>query len=285
MPANDFTKALGALIATLRKERGLSQEQLAHEADVDRAHMGVIERGEANLQLDTLDRIARVLEQTVGTLAVQAEEIASGVSKRPAPTANPAYIDHSVPLPTGLTHEQLEKALNRAMTVLYQIGLNPDTGDIQKNIYSGVVSNVVTKSIAEYSDFVQNKDTKHPDLYNPNLEHEHRDYGLEMKATHKVGKGGESHNKGHGWFMVVVYKVVDEQTHIVQVETTYLTRDEWTVHERNENSERTRTAITLPDATKRLRANSVYLHPDHGTAVVLEAIRERKQAAQQGRLL
>lgn len=285
MPENDLKKVLGTLIATLRKERGLSQERLAQEANIDRAYMGTIERGEANVTLETLAKVAKVLDQTTGALIVQAEELASGVAKRPAPTINPAYIDDTVPLPLGLTHDQLEKALNRAMALLYQIGLNPQTGDIQKNIYSGVVSNIVTKAIAEQSDLVQNKDTKHPDLYNPKLELSHRDYGLEMKATHNVGKGGESHNKGQGWFMVVVYNVVEEQTVIVQVETTYLNRDEWTIHERKEGSERTRTAITLPTATERLRAHSVYLHPDYATAVVLRAVRKRKQLPEQPRLL
>jgi transcriptional regulator with XRE-family HTH domain len=167
--------------------------------------MGEIERGEANPTLDTLARIAAALGQTVGTLIIQAEDLASGTVRRLAPTINPAYIDVSVPLPTGLTHNQLITALNRASAILNQIGLDPESGDIQYNIYSGVVSNIVTKAISEASDFVRNKDTDHPDLYNPNLPRDHPDAGLEMKASNQLGKGGESHNHGHGWFMVVIY--------------------------------------------------------------------------------
>lgn len=80
-----------------------------------------------------------------------------GITKRKAPTVYPEYIDRSVPLPNGLTHNQLEVALNLTLTLLDQIGLNPDGGDIQKHIYSGVVSNIVTKALAEAADFVPNK--------------------------------------------------------------------------------------------------------------------------------
>ena len=97
-----------------------------------------------------------------------------------------------------------------------------------------------------------------------------------MKATHQVGKGGESHNPGQGWFMVVVYKVVNGQTTIVQVEIASLKSEDWTVHERGAESKRTRTAVTKAAATQRLRENSVYLDPDHVTPV-LRKIREARQ--------
>ncbi len=271
-----FKKALGKLIIELRTEHRLSQEKLAFEAEVDRTRLGEIERGEANPTLDTLTRIARAVGQSLGALIVQAEELASGAARRPASTVNPEYIDRSVPLSKGLTHDQLEIALNRTLAVLDQIGLNPEAGDIQANIYSGAVSNIATKAIAEASDFVQNKDTAHPDLYNPRLNQADPDWGLEMKATHQVGKGGESHNPGQGWFMIVVYKVVNGQTAIVQVEIASLKSEDWTIHERGAESKRTRTAVTKAAATQRLRENSVYLDPEHVTPV-LRKIREARR--------
>lgn len=36
-----------------------------------------------------------------------------------------------------------------------------------------------------------------------------------MKASNQIGKGGESHNPGKGCFTVVIYQIVDRQTHIV----------------------------------------------------------------------
>lgn len=258
-----FKQALGKVILQLRSDRGISQEKLALDAEVDRTRVGEIERGEANATIDTLSRVANVLGQKLGTLIVEAEELSSGVIRKIIPTVRPEYINRSVPLPTGLTHDQLEKALNQAHVTLSQVGLDPEQGDIQYNIYSGAISNIVTKAIALASDFVQNKDTSHPDLFNPNLDRNHPDWGLEMKTSNQIAKGGESHNPGQGWFMIVIYQIVEGQTYIVQVEVARLEREDWTVHERAKESNRTRTAVTLIDATNKLRRNSVYVDPHY----------------------
>jgi transcriptional regulator with XRE-family HTH domain len=66
----DFKHALGQLIYELRQQQALSQERLAHDADVDRTRMGEIERGGANPTIDTLSRVAGALEQTLGSLII-----------------------------------------------------------------------------------------------------------------------------------------------------------------------------------------------------------------------
>lgn len=257
----DFKKALGEVVTELRSARGQRVEDLALDAGLDASRLLEVERGLTDPTVVALGSIAEALGQTLGSLIILVEERLGGASKRRPLTVNPAYINRAVPLPRGLTHDQLEAALNRTMAVLEQVGLNPAGGDIQWNIYSGVVSNVVTKAIAEVSSFVQNKDTKYPDLFNPELGGEEPDWGLEIKATNRVAKGGESHNPGRGWFMVVVYQVVGGQTIIVQVETCLLELGDWVIHERKGGSERTRTAQTVKSATQRLRRSSVYLDP------------------------
>lgn len=52
---------LGTAIRELRGETGLSQEALAVDAELDRSYMGGIERGEHNLTLINLQRIATAL--------------------------------------------------------------------------------------------------------------------------------------------------------------------------------------------------------------------------------
>jgi DNA-binding XRE family transcriptional regulator len=52
---------LGAVIREMRAKNGLSQEALAVDADLDRSYMGGIERGEHNLTLINLQRIALAL--------------------------------------------------------------------------------------------------------------------------------------------------------------------------------------------------------------------------------
>jgi transcriptional regulator with XRE-family HTH domain len=54
--------ALGNQIRELRKTKGLSQERLALEADVDRSYIGGIERGERNVSFLTLIKIAICLD-------------------------------------------------------------------------------------------------------------------------------------------------------------------------------------------------------------------------------
>ena len=52
---------LGAAIRRLRIDRGLSQEALATDAGLDRSYMGGIERGEHNVAIVNLLKIARCL--------------------------------------------------------------------------------------------------------------------------------------------------------------------------------------------------------------------------------
>lgn len=57
-----FTKNFGERVVKLRKERGLTQEQLAHKANIERSYMGAIERGEKNPTLKKLYSISKVLK-------------------------------------------------------------------------------------------------------------------------------------------------------------------------------------------------------------------------------
>ena len=54
--------ALGVAIRQVRSDAGLSQEALAVDANLDRSYMGGIERGEHNLTLMNLVKIADALQ-------------------------------------------------------------------------------------------------------------------------------------------------------------------------------------------------------------------------------
>ena len=54
-------KAIGNHIRSLRIEKGLSQEQLANEADIPLSQIGRIERGETNPTVSTLFVISEAL--------------------------------------------------------------------------------------------------------------------------------------------------------------------------------------------------------------------------------
>ena len=65
---NDPKKLVGIRIRELRLAKGFSQEALADEAGVHRTYMGSVERGERNISLDNIVRIARALKVAPGAL-------------------------------------------------------------------------------------------------------------------------------------------------------------------------------------------------------------------------
>lgn len=61
-------KAFGARVREARKQIGFSQENLAHEAGLDRSYVGQVERGERNITLDNVYRLAEALNVSAGLL-------------------------------------------------------------------------------------------------------------------------------------------------------------------------------------------------------------------------
>jgi transcriptional regulator with XRE-family HTH domain len=57
----DWRAVLGKNVRRLRQQRGLTQEELAFEAEIDLTYMGGIERGRRNPSLLVITRIAKAL--------------------------------------------------------------------------------------------------------------------------------------------------------------------------------------------------------------------------------
>ena len=64
----DWGKIVGANVRRLRVERKLTQEQLAHDADIDLTYLGGIERGRRNPSVVVIGRIAKALDSLPATL-------------------------------------------------------------------------------------------------------------------------------------------------------------------------------------------------------------------------
>lgn len=71
---------IGDRIQRLRQAKGISQEDLAHQAGLHRTYLGMVERGERNITIINLLRITTALD-------IDAALIVSGLAKEPKPEA------------------------------------------------------------------------------------------------------------------------------------------------------------------------------------------------------
>lgn len=67
----DWRAAVGKNVRRLRQDRGLTQEQLAFESQIDLTYLGGIERGRRNPSLLVIVRIAGALMVTPAELVAE----------------------------------------------------------------------------------------------------------------------------------------------------------------------------------------------------------------------
>ena len=68
MDEGEILHELGSRIRAQRKRIGLTQEQLALVADVDRSYFGAVERGERNITFTVLYRLCLALRCDIAAL-------------------------------------------------------------------------------------------------------------------------------------------------------------------------------------------------------------------------
>lgn len=61
-------KKFGQRVRELRKASGYSQESFAHQCNIHRTYMGDVERGERNIALDNIVKIADTLDISLSKL-------------------------------------------------------------------------------------------------------------------------------------------------------------------------------------------------------------------------
>lgn len=64
----EIREAFAQNLRALRRARGLSQEELAHQAGIDRTYISALERNVYNPSIDVVDRLAEVLGVDVAEL-------------------------------------------------------------------------------------------------------------------------------------------------------------------------------------------------------------------------
>ncbi len=63
-----FVRAFGEAVRAIREKRGISQEDLGFDAELDRTYISGIERGVRNPTLKTIQRLCRALEARPSSL-------------------------------------------------------------------------------------------------------------------------------------------------------------------------------------------------------------------------
>lgn len=84
--------ALGRAVRRLRLAGGRSQDAFAADAGVHRTYIGSVERGEVNVSLDNLERLAHTLDVPLSQLLAEAEaeqSVGSAVQRSGATAPRP----------------------------------------------------------------------------------------------------------------------------------------------------------------------------------------------------
>ncbi len=68
-------EAFGSVVRSFRQALEMSQEALAEVAGLHRTYIGSVERGERNVSLENIYRIARALGTTAGELIGQTDKL------------------------------------------------------------------------------------------------------------------------------------------------------------------------------------------------------------------
>lgn len=66
-------EAFGDVVRAVREQRGWSQERLAAEASLHRTYIGSVERGERNITLSSIWKIAKALRLEPSALLARVE--------------------------------------------------------------------------------------------------------------------------------------------------------------------------------------------------------------------
>lgn len=70
----NLQRKFGLVLKELRLEKGLSQESLANQSDIDRTYISDIEKGERNISLKIIERLTETLQISLSELFKKIEE-------------------------------------------------------------------------------------------------------------------------------------------------------------------------------------------------------------------
>jgi len=175
-----ITAAIIELLAEERKRQGLTYEDLAAKAGVDRSTVALWDRGERTPRIEVILKVCHALGLELSALLIQAEAIASGLPKRAFPKRPPRTLqaahfrnEAALKRTTGLTSAMLRAGIEHCHqtfdTIDFQLelhGAKPIGRLVELANLSSMIGNVVAEGVAASSDGLYERNTPHtyPDL-------------------------------------------------------------------------------------------------------------------------
>ncbi len=176
--ARAVARAVGTVVSSLRDQRGWSLAELADEAGKHRTHLGLVERGERHVSVESAYRLARALGLSLTELVNMAETNAAGGDlpvRLPARTPPPDATRNadSVSTASGLDEAWIVGAITNTYRRLDLIdeqlinaGTQPLAEIIELASLSAMIGNLLRSALADASEggYRSNDPHKYPDL-------------------------------------------------------------------------------------------------------------------------
>ena len=197
---------LGERIRVLRQACGLSQEALALAAELDRTYIGGVERGERNISLLNIQKIAQALNVSPADLLQFEQE--TEVMREPASNG---FVNTNAIESIGLNHEIMRQAIRDTYHLLDQIdttlksaGVFPLSQTVELANLSSMIGNIFASAIAKHSNGLlrRNGPHKYPDLLTAGVSSQVPDLELKMALETNKPKG---HLAKEGYYLTCRY--------------------------------------------------------------------------------
>lgn len=176
---HDIGRAMSELIATLRKDEGLTLEDLADRSGLHRTSLGLMERGERGLTISSAYALARALDTPLSTLVALAErsfEATPGSEVVRSPRRLPDSVLHNGDVLQeicGLSPNAIRTAIEHVYDTLDVIdaeltmrSVEPIAGLVELANLSSMIGNLLGAGVAEASQgqYLRNRPHAFPDL-------------------------------------------------------------------------------------------------------------------------
>jgi len=290
--SEDIRNRFGACVRQLRLARGWSQEDLAGRSGLHRTYVGSVERGERNVSLANIDKLARALQVGIEELlaGTQRDQAVAGTAEAqefavctPLPV-DPTDFNPDAQLPHGCTTEHVREAMNDFVAFLGLVnrqthaqGIHGLETIMMPANFSSMVGEFVKTAIAEHCPSLASNrfHNGHPDLLPegrfPGNSAQHTTEGIEIKAS-RYDKGWQGHNRERTWLMVFVFDANRDRDMFEDDAAAYpfrfkrvlgaqLVQDDWKFAGRAAGSRRTITTSVRPSGYEKMNANWIYQRP------------------------